>query len=140
MRRVALLALAALVLAPAAAAKGRLTVRVSDTTPAAGQQLPVDVRTGWVVAADDWLRLIAVAPGRTWVDVVPAVFGSSSARASLPHDGFEITMKRIAPKHWRALVRLPRTGRWRLVVPNGTHVGYMLPPPAYWMPWVTVHR
>jgi hypothetical protein len=34
---------------------------------------------------------------------------------------------------------LPRPGRWRLVVPNGTHVGFMVPPPAAWMPWVKVH-
>ena len=73
--------------------------------------------------------------------VVGTVTGASSrAHANIPHDGFGIRLKRIAPKSWRAAVRLPRPGRWRLVVPNGTHDGFMLPPPATWMPWVEVHR
>jgi hypothetical protein len=65
---------------------------------------------------------------------------SRSARASIPHDGFEIKLVRTAPRTWRATVELPRPGRWRLVVPNGTHLGFMVPPPAAWMPWVQVHR
>lgn len=139
MRRVALLALAAVVFAPAAFAKGVLTVRVADTTPAVNQQFAVDVRTGWVVPENDWLRLIAVAPGNGWRDVVSTLSGGSGPSVRIPRDGFEITLERIGPKHWRALVRLTRAGRWRLVVPNGTHAGYMLPPPTAWMPWVTVH-
>ena len=91
--------------------------------------------------ANDWLRLIAVAPGKDWYDVVGTVTGDSSrAQAKIPRDGFEITLKRVAPKRWRAVVQLPRTGRWRLVVPNGTHEGFMVPPPVAWMPWVEVHR
>ena len=31
-------------------------------------------------------------------------------------------------------------GRWRLIVPNETHLGFMVPPPTAWMPWVQVHR
>jgi hypothetical protein len=140
--KVFLAALAAvLVAAPAASAKGRIVVRLGDRTPAAGQPFTVDVRTDYVVPRGDWLRLIAVAPGRTWYDVVGRVTGdSSSARASLPRDGFEIELVRVAPRRWRAVVRLPRPGRWRLVVPNGTHVGFMVPPPAAWMPWLDVHR
>lgn len=131
----------ALIAAPGAFAKGRIVVEVADRTPGVGQSLAVDVRTDYVVPANDWLRLIAVAPGKHWVDVVGRVTGaSSSARANIPRDGFEITLRRIAPKSWRATVRLPRPGRWRLVVPNGTRVGFMLPPPATWMPWVNVHR
>jgi hypothetical protein len=127
--------------APVALAKGRLTVTVADRTPQVGRPFAVDVRTGWTVPANDWLRLIAVAPGKSWYDVVGTVTGDSSlAHADIPHDGFEITLRRVAPRHWRAVVRLPRAGRWRLVVPNGTHVGFMLPPPAEWMPWVRVHR
>ena len=30
--------------------------------------------------------------------------------------------------------------RWRLVVPNGTPAGFMVPPPDSWMPWVQVRR
>jgi hypothetical protein len=127
--------------APTAFAKGRITVALGDRTPGVGQAFVVDVRTDYVVPAGDWLRLIAVAPGKDWYDVVGTVTGDSSrAHANLPHDGFEITLRRIGPKSWRASVRLPRPGRWRLVVPNGTHVGFMVPPPASWMPWAEVHR
>jgi hypothetical protein len=140
MRLVALALAVAAIAAPAAYAKGRLTVTVADRTPAVRQAFTVDVRTSWVVPANDWLRLIAVAPGKSWYDVVGTVTGDSSlAHANIPHDGFEIELRRIAPKHWRATVRLPRAGRWRLVVPNGTHLGFMVPPPAAWMPWVLVH-
>ena len=124
---------------PAASAKGRLTIGLGAGSPRAGQAFTVYVRTDWALAPDDWLRLIAVAPGRSWRDVVPAVFGSpATTRASLPRDGFEIKLTRADANRWRAVVRLPRTGRWRLVVPNGTHIGYMVPPPSSWMPWVVV--
>jgi len=147
MKRIPLLAIAILTLlasaitAPAAFAKGQISIRISDTTPRVDQTFEVQIHTGWVLPRDDWLRLIAVAPGNSWYDVVGTVTGDSSlAHAEIPRDGFEVKLKRVAPKQWRALVRLPRTGRWRLVVPNGTHVGFMMPPPAAWMPWVVVHR
>ena len=131
----------ALIAAPGAFAKGRIVVRVADRTPGVGQSFAVDVRTDYVVPANDWLRLIAVAPGKDWFDVVGTVTGDSSrARANLPHDGFEIKVTRVGARSWHAVVRLPRAGRWRLVVPNGTHIGFMLPPPTAWMPWVQVHR
>src|SRR5262249_9625063 len=91
--------------------------------------------------ADDWLRLIAVAPGKDWDQVVGIVTGDASPTpAPLARDGFEIKLTRVAPKHWRARVRLARPGRWRLVLPNATHEGFMLPPPVTWMPWVQVQR
>jgi hypothetical protein len=146
-KRIPLLTVAILVLiasaitAPAAFAKGQISIRISDTTPRVGQTFEVQLRTGWVIPPDDWLRLIAVAPGNSWYDVVGTVTGDSSlTHAQIPRDGFEIKLKRVAPRQWRALVRLPRPGRWRLVVPNGTHVGFMVPPPTAWMPWVVVHR
>jgi len=61
---------------------------------------------------------------------------SSLARAEIPHDGYEISLVRVAPKRWRAFARFTRPGRWRLVVPNGTSRGFMIPPPL--MRWVTV--
>ena len=131
----------AAIAAPVALAKGRLSVTVGDSTPRVGQPFTVYVRTGWVVPSNDWLRLIAVAPGKDWYQVVGTVTGDSSrARANIPHDGFEIELVRVGPKNWRAIVRLPRPGRWRMVVPNGTHLGFMVPPPRAWMPWVQVHR
>lgn len=127
--------------APSALAKGRISVTVGDSTPRVGQAFPVVVRTGFVVPANDWLRLIAVAPGKGWYDVVGTVTGDSSrAHANIPHDGFEIELVRTGAKSWRAVVRLPRPGRWRLVLPNGTHTGFAVPPPDAWMPWVRVHR
>ena len=127
--------------APSALAKGRISVAVGDSTPRAGQAFHVVVRTDFVVPANDWLRLIAVAPGRGWYDVVGTVTGDSSrAHANIPEDGFGIKLVRVGPKTWRAVVRLPRPGRWRLVLPNGTRFGFMTPPPAAWMPWVQVHR
>lgn len=129
----------AVTLVPAASAKGLIVVSLGNGKPRAGQAFTVYVRTDYVVPKDDWLRLIAVAPGKTWFDVVGKVTGDSSrARATIPRDGFEIKLRRTDSEHWRAVVKLPRPGRWRLVVPNGTHVGFMLPPPDSWMPWVQV--
>jgi hypothetical protein len=124
---------------PAASAKGRITVGLGDRSPQVGQAFTVYIRTDYVVPADDWLRLIAVAPGKSWYDVVGTVTGASSrAKATIPRDGFEVKLRRADDTRWRAVVSLPRPGRWRLVVPNGTHVGFMVPPPASWMPWVIV--
>jgi hypothetical protein len=129
----------AAIAAPAAYAKSRTTVMIRERTPRVGQLFAVEVRTGYVVPPNEWLRLIAVAPGKGWYEVVGTVTGDSSlTHASIPRDGFEIKLKRTGPKSWRAAVRLPRPGRWRLVVPNGTHAGFMVPPPASWMPWIRV--
>ena len=50
-----------------------------------GQAFTVYIRTGYVAPADDWLRLIAVAPGKSWYDVVGTVTGASSrAKARFP--------------------------------------------------------
>src|SRR5690348_14348494 len=93
-----------------ALARGRITVSVAHRTPGVGQPFAVDVRTGFVVPANDWLRLVAVAPGKDWYH-----------------------------RHRRALVTLPPPGRWRLVLPNGTDTAFAVPPPESWMPWVDVH-
>ncbi len=131
----------AAVLVPAASAKGLIVVSLGNGTPHVGERFTVYVRTGYVVPKNDWLRLIAVAPGKSWFDVVGKVTGDSAqARATIPHDGFEIRLRRTSAKHWRAVVGLARPGRWRLVVPNGTHVGFMVPPPDSWMPWMNVLR
>lgn len=138
-RIVVLLAVVALVAVPAAQAKGRLSIAIGDRTPRVDEPFTVTVRTEWVVPTGDWLRLIAVAPGVGWYDVVGVVTGASRiAKADIPHDGFGIRLVRVAPKTWRATVRLPRAGRWRLVVPNGSQYGFMIPPPTAWMPWVQV--
>jgi hypothetical protein len=132
---------AGLIAIPVALGKGGVDLAVSDSTPKVGQTFAVDVHTSWVVPSDDWLRLIAVAPGEDWFQVAGTVTGAASrTHARIPQDGFNVRMKRVAPKHWRALIRLPRPGRWRIVLPNGTHDGFITPPPAEWMPWVRAHR
>jgi hypothetical protein len=137
MRLLALVVVAACVAAPAAFAKFKMTMALGDSTPRAGQAFTVIVHTEEAMPPLDYLKLIAVAPGTSLRDVVGRVTGDSSlARATLPHDGFQIKLVRAGPKNWRAVARLPRPGRWRLVVPNGTKDGYTIPPPL--LRWVTV--
>jgi hypothetical protein len=129
------------VAAPAASAKGKLTIRLGDSTPQAGEHFTVYVHTEWALQQNEWLRVVAVAPGEDWYDVVGLVTGASKlARASVPHDGFGIRLMRTGTYTWRGVLTLPRPGRWRLVIPNGSQYGFMVPPPAAWMPWVHVHR
>ena len=52
---------------PCAFAKGRVTVLIANRTPGVGQPFIVDVRTGFVVPRGEWLRLVAVAPGKDWL-------------------------------------------------------------------------
>jgi hypothetical protein len=117
------------VAAPAASAKGRITID-APRTARAGKAFVVTVTTGWVVPRNDWLRLISVAPGKSWYDVVGSVTGDSKlAHARIPNDGFEIHLARVAARRWRAAVKLPRAGTWRLVVPNYGHAGFLVDPP-----------
>jgi hypothetical protein len=127
------------IVTPAALAKFRMTMALGDSTPRAGQPFTVVVRTEQAIPPKDYIKLIAVAPGKDWYQVVGTVTGDSSrAHAEIPHDGFQIELVRAGPKTWRAVARLPRPGRWRLLVPNGTKDGFMIPPPL--MRWVLVSR
>jgi hypothetical protein len=137
MRILAVLAVAACIAAPAALAKFRMTMSLGDSTPRAGQPFTVVVHTGQAIPTDDFIKLIAVAPGKDWYDVVGTVTGDSSlAHADIPRDGFQIVLRRSGAKTWRASARLPRPGRWQLIVPNGTSRGFMIPPPL--VRWVRV--
>lgn len=85
MRYLAIVLCVAAIAAPAAYAKGRISITVGDSSPRVGQQFTVRVRTGWIVPPNDWLRLIAVAPGKDWYQVVGTVTGDSSrTHANLP--------------------------------------------------------
>ena len=139
MRSAVVFALVALVLglAPAAGAKVEISLAVGDSTPAVRQPVRVLVRSGRALPYD--LKLIAVAPGKSWYDVVGVVTGDSRiAKADIPHDGFAVTLTRVAPNRWRGLVSFPRAGRWHLIVPNGAPHGFMIPPPV--MRPVVVHE
>lgn len=115
-------------MAPAASAKFKLWLTVSDATPTVRQPITVRLRSG--IELDHDLKLIAVAPGRTIYNVVGVVTGDSRhARARIPRDGFEIPVVRVTSNRWRARASFPRPGRWRLVIPNFAPVGFMIPPP-----------
>ena len=129
MRVLTVIVVLAICVVPVALAKFKITVAAADSTPAVRQPVAVVVRSG--VALDYNLKLIAVAPGKSVFDVVGVVTGDSSlARANIRHDGFWVPLKRVARDRWRGIVRFPRPGRWRLVVPNGAPEGFMIPPPA----------
>jgi hypothetical protein len=77
MKVLAVLTVAACIAAPAAFAKFRMTMALGDSTPRAGQPFTVVVRTEQVIPPDDFIKLIAVAPGKGWYDVVGTVTGDS---------------------------------------------------------------
>lgn len=122
-------AVVALCVAPVASAKFKMWLTLGDSTPRIGQSITVVLHAERNLDYD--LKLIAVAPGKSWYDVVGRVTGDSSrARASIPRDGFAVPVTRVAPNRWRAFVKFPRAGRWRLIIPNGAPVGFMIPPPV----------
>jgi hypothetical protein len=129
MRVLVTAAVLALLVAPAATAKFRISLALGDSTPAVRQSTTVVVRSAVDLEYD--LKLIAVAPGKSWYDVVGVVTGDSRiARANIPRDGFAVPLVRTAPNRWRGYVKFPRRGKWRLVVPNGAPVGFSIPPPV----------
>ncbi len=112
-------AVAALVAAVAPAeAKFRMTLTLSDRTPAVGQRIRVTLRTD--LSREDartvTMRLLTVPPG-TFVD---RVLDNESP--------FRIRLTRTEST-WRASIRFQRPGRWKLVVPNWGAPGYAIPPP-----------
>lgn len=129
MRVLVAVAVLALFVAPAASAKFKMWLTLGDSSPKVGQPITVVVHSG--VDLDYDLKLIAVAPGKSWYNVVGVVTGDSRiAKARIPRDGFAVPLLRVAPNRWRGLVKFPRAGRWRLVIPNGAPQGFMIPPPV----------
>ena len=130
MRALLALSLLVLVLAPAAGAKGRMTLTLGDATPAVGQKLSVLLRMQ-AAGTPAKALVVAVAPNEGWYDVVGTVTGaSSSAHANIPHDGFGVELRHVGGDRWRAHVSFPRRGNWQLVVPNwGGAPGFAIPPP-----------
>jgi len=127
-KALASIGIAALCFAPAASAKIKLSLTVSGHAKVGS---PVTVVLGAARPLDFDLKLIAVGPGKSWYGVGGRVSGDSSlARADIPHDGFAVRVVRTAPDRWRALVRFPRPGTWRLVIPNEAPQGFMIPPPV----------
>jgi hypothetical protein len=112
---------------PGAWAKFRITLSYAPSKPAIGQAVRVVVRAAGPQDKDCRMRLAAVAPAAGVYDVLAAEnqLVSTSARRL----GFFVPLARAGPATWRAVVRFPRGGRWRLVVPNWCAPGYALPPP-----------
>lgn len=119
-------ALLALVVCAPAAAKFRISVAASDTTPRVGQLVDVIVRSERRLDHD--LRLMAVAPGRDIFSVVATLTGDAGRPLpNIGRHGFEVRLTRLARDRWRGSVRFREPGRWRLVVPNWAPVGVVLP-------------
>ena len=93
-------AAAALFLTSSAEAKFSLSVAVEPARPVAGQLARTTIRTGIVLPSEHGLQLHAVGPWR-------ARFGQAF---------FDVRLVRIGPRAFRAKVRFPYAGRWRLVV------------------------
>jgi hypothetical protein len=111
---VAVLAAAALVLTPAVEAKFDISITVEPSRPIAGDPVRVTMRTGVVLPKKHGMRLNAVGP---WRDE----FGQGF---------FDVRLVRIGPQAFRAKIRFPYAGRWRLIVPNGGAPGSAWPAPV----------
>ena len=106
----------ALIVAPAAQAKFTIRMTLSDPTPALGQAVDVKIHTNPVLEDRFSIRLVAIPPG-------VGLYGALS-----DEDRYAVRIRREG-RGWRATVRFPRPGRWRLVVPNWGVQGYAIPPP-----------
>ena len=105
---------AALVLTPVAEAKFSISLTVDPYSPVAGNQVRVTMRTGIVLPKKHGMRLNAVG---LW-------------RKELGQGFFDARLIRIGPRAFRAVVRFPYAGRWRLIVPNWGAPGSAYPPPV----------
>lgn len=127
MRVLASAALVALVLVPGATAKMRLQLGLSPSQPQVGAVVEVRLTTERSVPAATWMRLAVVAPGAALMDVVAAVAGQRPAYPLTLQDSFGVRLTRSGNRSWRAEIRFPRPGTWRVVLPN-VGPGYTMPP------------
>jgi len=105
---------AALVSAPSADAKFSISLAVEPGPLWAKRPARVTLRTGIVLPQKHGLRLQAVGPGVVRYDTT----------------FFDVRLRRTGLKTYRATVRFPRGGRWRLIVPNWGAPGSAVPPPV----------
>ena len=107
-------AAAAVVSVPSAGAKFSISLTVEPGQPWVKRPARVIVRTGVELPKNHRLRLHVVGPGRARYDTAVLYF----------------RLRRIGPRAFGAMVRFPRGGRWRLIVPNWNAEGSTYPPPA----------
>jgi hypothetical protein len=114
-RALLFLALAAgLLTATPAEAKFSISLTVDPAQPWAKQPARVIVRTGIALPRKHGLRLQAVGPGKARYETT----------------FFDVRLLRTGPRAFKATVRFPRGGRWRLIVPNWGAPGSAYPPPV----------
>jgi hypothetical protein len=92
----------ALAVAPAAEAKFTLSMTVKPAQVWAKQPARVIVRTGLTLPQNHGLELHVVGPGSAGYDTAVLYY----------------RLRRVGPRAYKATVRFPRGGRWRLIVPN----------------------
>ena len=100
--------------APAAKAKFSISLAVEPGPLWVKRPTRVTVRTGIVLPREHGLRLQAVGPGVVRYEMT----------------FFDVRLLRTGPKTYKATVRFPRGGRWRLIVPNWGAPGSASPPPV----------
>ena len=133
-------AAAALVVAPAAAAKFAVRLNVPAHVRVR-QPVAVVVRTGDIGGGACRMRVVAIAPGADERKALAAlVDGSIGVMTSTglvvrrlrvtPAIGLRVALRRTGATAWRGTTRFPRAGRWKLVVPNWCAPGYATPSPA----------
>jgi hypothetical protein len=110
----AVLAAAALVVTSGVEAKFDISLTVEPSRPIAGDPTRVIMRTEVVLPRKHGMRLNAVGP---WRDELGQAF-------------FEPRLVRIGPRAFRAKIRFPYAGRWRLIVPNWGAPGSAYPAPV----------
>jgi hypothetical protein len=87
------------------------------------------------------MKLLAVAPGVSKFRALDAfISGGVSIQGPngyyvrkmrpTPRMGFVAAMSRTGARSWRAKIRFPRAGPWRVLVPNECAPGYMFPTPV----------
>lgn len=116
---------AGLIVAAPGMAKFPISAAASNTTPVVGERVTVVIRSERLPYN---LRLLAVAPDRNVFRVATTLTGDTRNPVSdVGSKGFEVPLVRAAPGRWRAIMRFPSSGRWRLIVPNFAPVGVVYP-------------
>ena len=141
MRAVVTVAVLALCIAPAANAKFKVGLFLSNDEPTVRELLRATIHADVRAREDCRMRLLAVAPGADKSKALAAfinggisIIGPSGPTfrriRPTPRLGFLVPLARTGPKMWRATIHFPRVGRWRLVVPNWCAPGYASPLPV----------
>jgi hypothetical protein len=129
-----------LCLASAASAKLRMSLSLSPSSPRAHEPVHVLVRAEESPGGACSIHVVAVAPGASVSRAVDGYVGGQSVQGPngysvhrmrlTPRLGFSARTQRAGAMSWRATLRFPRKGRWRLVIPNECAPGWMYPWPA----------